>query len=94
MNTETTFGALCEGKVSGLPCTAPSAEITAALEKAAAAVPVQDTPEKQEAVDTAVRSVMKYFSAVQMSTGMTPDEAVVEAVKAVHGKTGQPFVPA
>jgi hypothetical protein len=93
VNTEAAFGALCEGKVAGLPCTAPSAEIKEALEKAAAELPAQDTPEKEEAVHTAVRNVITYFTAVQMSTGMTPEEAVTEAVKAVHGRTGRPFVP-
>jgi hypothetical protein len=93
VNTETSFGALCAGKVTSLPCTAPSEEITETLEKAAAELPVQDTPAKEEAVHTAVRNVITYFTAVQMSTGMTPEEAVTEAVKAVHGRTGKPFVP-
>ncbi|MDY6189549.1 MAG: hypothetical protein SPH83_03515 [Treponema sp.] len=56
-------------------------------------LPEQKTQELQKKVDAAVDNIIRNFSAVRMSTGMTPEEAVKLAVKTVGGKDSAVFVP-
>ena len=44
-------------------------------------------------IDAAVDNIIRNFSAVRMSTGMTPEEAVKLAAKTVGGKDSAVFVP-
>ncbi|AEB15523.1 hypothetical protein Tresu_2664 (plasmid) [Treponema succinifaciens DSM 2489] len=56
-------------------------------------LPEQKTQELQKKVDAAVDNIIRNFSAVRMSTGMTPEEAVKLAAKTVGGKDSAVFVP-
>ena len=56
-------------------------------------LPEQKTQELQKKVNAAVDNIIRNFSAVRMSTGMTPEEAVKLAAKTVGGKDSAVFVP-
>lgn len=93
VSIETTFARLCMGADGELPCEDVGEEVRAQLEVAHAAVPKQETAEKQRAADAAVSAVARTFAAVRMSTGMTPEEAINAAVKIVGGKTKESSTP-
>ncbi|MCM1223848.1 MAG: hypothetical protein NC548_56290, partial [Lachnospiraceae bacterium] len=94
VSVETTFARLCTGMAdSELSCEDVGEEVRAQLEVACAAIPKQETAEKQRAADAAVSAVTRNFAAVRMSTGMTPEEAINAAVKIVGGKTKESSTP-
>ena len=93
ISVETTFSELCSN-----PDKSPGAEPieSSTLEKLTEAkrnLPEQKTPELQKKVNAAVDNIIRNFSAVRMSTGMTPEEAVKLAAKTVGGKDSAVFVP-
>ena len=93
ISIETTFEELCKNP-NKVITTEQVEEVTIeALRKAKTELPEQTTIEKQKEVEAAVENIIRNFSAIRMSTGMTPTEAVKLAVKTVGGKNGEAFVP-
>ena len=93
ISIETTFEELCKNP-NKVITTEQVEEVTIeALRKAKTELPEQTTIEKQKEVEEAVENIIRNFSAIRMSTGMTPAEAVKLAAKTVGGKNGEAFVP-
>ena len=90
---ETTFSELCSNPDKSLATEPVESATIEQLEEAKKNLPEQKTPELQKKVNAAVDNIIRNFSAVRMSTGMTPEEAVKLAVKTVGGKDSAVFVP-
>lgn len=90
---ETTFSELCSNPEKSLGAEPVDSTVMEKLTEAKRNLPEQKTPELQKKVDAAVDNIIRNFSAVRMSTGMTPEEAVKLAAKTVGGKDSAVFVP-
>lgn len=90
---ETTFSELCSNPEKSLGCEPVESAVIEKLLEAKKNLPEQKTPELQKKVLAAVDNVIRNFSAVRMSTGMTPEEAVKLAVRCTGGKGSSVFVP-
>ncbi|MCI6954310.1 MAG: hypothetical protein MR839_10540, partial [Spirochaetia bacterium] len=93
ISIETTFEELCKNPAKIITAEQVEETTLQALKNAKNELPEQSTIEKQKLVDEAVNNVIRNFSAIRMSTGMTPVEAVKLAAKTVGGKNGETFVP-
>ena len=93
ISVETTFEQLCRNPWKRITTEGVEEGTLQALEKVKRELPAQATIEKQRLVEEAVDNVIRNFSAIRMSTGMTPEEAVRLAAKTVGGKSGEAFVP-
>lgn len=93
ISIETTFEELCKNPAKIITAEQVEETTLQALKNAKNELPEQSTIEKQKLVDEAVNNVIRNFSAIRMSTGMTPVEAVKLAAKTVGGKNGEAFVP-
>ena len=93
ISVETTFSELCSNPDKSLATEPVESATIEQLEEAKKNLPEQKTPELQKKVNAAVDNIIRNFSAVRMSTGMTPEEAVKLAVKTVGGKDSAVFVP-
>lgn len=93
ISIETTFEELCKNPNKVLTTEQVEEVTIEALRKAKTELPEQTTIEKQKEVEAAVENIIRNFSAIRMSTGMTPAEAVKLAAKTVGGKNGEAFVP-
>ena len=93
ISIETTFEELCKNPNKVLTTEQVEEVTIEALRKAKTELPEQTTIEKQKEVEVAVENIIRNFSAIRMSTGMTPAEAVKLAAKTVGGKNGEAFVP-
>lgn len=92
VSVETTLAQLCSDPDINLGCDEAIEEATLAqLEEASKSIPQQANAETQRTVNAAVKSAMRNFAAIRMSTGMTPKEAVEAAVRIAGGKTGKPL---
>ena len=90
---ETTFSDLCSNPDKSLGAEPVDSTVMEKLTEAKRNLPEQKTPELQKKVNAAVDNIIRNFSAVRMSTGMTPEEAVKLAAKTVGGKDSAVFVP-
>ena len=90
---ETTFSELCSNPDKSLGAEPVDSTVMEKLTEAKRNLPEQKTQELQKKVDAAVDNIIRNFSAVRMSTGMTPEEAVKLAAKTVGGKDSAVFVP-
>lgn len=90
---ETTFSELCSKPEKSLGAEPVDSTVMEKLTEAKRNLPEQKTPEIQKKVNAAVDNIIRNFSAVRMSTGMTPEEAVKLAAKTVGGKDSAVFVP-
>lgn len=88
ISVETTFEQLCRNPGKRITTESVEEGTLKALEKAKRELPAQGTIEMQGLVEEAVDNVIRNFSAIRMSTGMTPEEAVRLAAKTVGGKSG------
>ena len=93
ISVETTFSELCSNPEKSLGAEPVESSTIAKLTEAKRNLPEQKTPELQKKVNAAVDNIIRNFSAVRMSTGMTPEEAVRLAAKTVGGKDSAVFVP-
>ena len=93
ISIETTFEELCKNPAKIITAEQVEETTLQALKNAKNELPEQSTIEKQKLVDEAVNNVIRNFSAIRMSAGMTPVEAVKLAAKTVGGKNGETFVP-
>ena len=93
ISVETTFSELCSNPDKSLATEPVESATIEQLEEAKKNLPEQKTQELQKKVNAAVDNIIRNFSAVRMSTGMTPEEAVKLAVKTVGGKDSAVFVP-
>ena len=93
ISVETTFSELCSNPDKSLATEPVESATIEQLEEAKKNLPEQKTPELQKKVNAAVDNIIRNFSAVRMSTGMTPEEAVKLAVKTAGGKDSAVFVP-
>lgn len=93
ISIETTFEELCKNPNKVLTTEQVEEVTIEALRKAKTELPEQTAIEKQKEVEAAVENIIRNFSAIRMSTGMTPAEAVKLAAKTVGGKNGEAFVP-
>ena len=93
ISVETTFSDLCSNPDKSLGAEPVDSTVMEKLTEAKRNLPEQKTQELQKKVDAAVDNIIRNFSAVRMSTGMTPEEAVKLAVKTVGGKDSAVFVP-
>ena len=93
ISVETTFSELCSNPEKSLGVEPVESSTIAKLTEAKRNLPEQKTPELQKKVNAAVDNIIRNFSAVRMSTGMTPEEAVRLAAKTVGGKDSAGFVP-
>ena len=93
ISVETTFSELCSNPEKSLGVEPVESSTIAKLTEAKRNLPEQKTPELQKKVNAAVDNIIRNFSAVRMSTGMTPEEAVRLAAKTVGGKDSAVFVP-
>ena len=93
ISVETTFSELCCNPEKSLGAEPVDSTVMEKLTEAKRNLPEQKTPELQKKVDAAVDNIIRNFSAVRMSTGMTPEEAVKLAAKTVGGKDSAVFVP-
>ena len=93
ISVETTFSELCSNPEKSLGAEPVETSTIAKLTEAKRNLPEQKTPELQKKVNAAVDNIIRNFSAVRMSTGMTPEEAVRLAAKTVGGKDSAVFVP-
>lgn len=90
---ETTFSELCSNPEKSLGAEPVDSTVMEKLTEAKRNLPEQKTQELQKKVNAAVDNIIRNFSAVRMSTGMTPEEAVKLAAKTVGGKDSAVFVP-
>ena len=90
---ETTFSELCSNPDKSLGAEPVESSTLEKLTEAKRNLPEQKTQELQKKVNAAVDNIIRNFSAVRMSTGMTPEEAVKLAAKTVGGKDSAVFVP-
>ena len=93
ISVETTFSELCSNPDKSLGAEPVDSTAMEKLTEARRKLPEQKTPELQKKVNAAVDNIIRNFSAVRMSTGMTPEEAVKLAAKTVGGKDSAVFVP-
>ena len=93
ISVETTFSELCSNPEKSLGAEPVDSTVMEKLTEAKRKLPEQKTQELQKKVDAAVDNIIRNFSAVRMSTGMTPEEAVKLAAKTVGGKDSAVFVP-
>ena len=93
ISVETTFSELCNNPDKSLGAEPVDSTVMEKLTEAKRNLPEQKTPELQKKVNAAVDNIIRNFSAVRMSTGMTPEEAVKLAAKTVGGKDSAVFVP-
>ena len=93
ISVETTFSELCSNPDKSLGAEPVDSTVMEKLTEAKRNLPEQKTQEPQKKVDAAVDNIIRNFSAVRMSTGMTPEEAVKLAAKTVGGKDSAVFVP-
>ncbi|MBR0099542.1 MAG: hypothetical protein IJP90_07470, partial [Treponema sp.] len=93
ISVETTFSELCNKPEKSLGAEPVESSTLEKLTEAKRNLPEQKTPELQKKVNAAVDNIIRNFSAVRMSTGMTPEEAVKLAAKTVGGKDSAVFVP-
>lgn len=93
ISVETTFSELCSNPDKSLGAEPVDSTVIEKLTEAKRNLPEQKTQELQKKVDAAVDNIIRNFSAVRMSTGMTPEEAVKLAAKTVGGKDSAVFVP-
>ena len=93
ISVETTFSELCNKPEKSLGAEPVDSTVMEKLTEAKRNLPEQKTQELQKKVDVAVDNIIRNFSAVRMSTGMTPEEAVKLAAKTVGGKDSAVFVP-
>ena len=93
ISVETTFSELCSNPDKSLGAEPVESSTIEKLTEAKRNLPEQKTQELQKKVDAAVDNIIRNFSAVRMSTGMTPEEAVKLAAKTVGGKDSAVFVP-
>ena len=93
ISVETTFSELCSNPEKSLGAEPVESSTIAKLTEAKRNLPEQKTPELQKKVNAAVDNIIRNFSAVRMSTGMTPEEAVRLAAKTVGGKDSAGFEP-
>ena len=93
ISVETTFSELCSKPEKSLGAEPVDSTVMEKLTEAKRNLPEQKTPEQQKKVDAAVDNIIRNFSAVRMSTGMTPEEAVRLAAKTAGGKDSAVFVP-
>ena len=93
ISVETTFSELCSNPDKSLGAEPVDSTVMEKLTEAKRNLPEQKTQELQKKVDAAVDNIIRNFSAVRMSTGMTPEEAVKLAAKTVGGKDSAVFVP-
>lgn len=93
VSVETTFSQLCSSPEKSPGCESVEAATIEKLLEAKRNLPEQKTEELQKKVDAAVENIIRNFSAVRMSTGMTPEEAVKLAARTVGGKDSGVFVP-
>ena len=93
ISVETTFTALCSNPEKSLGAEPVESSTIEKLTEAKRNLPEQKTPELQKKVNAAVDNIIRNFSAVRMSTGMTPEEAVRLAAKTVGGKDSAVFEP-
>ena len=93
ISVETTFEQLCRNPGKRITTESVEEGTLQALEKAKRELPAQATIEMQGLVEEAVDNVIRNFSDIRMSNGMTPEEAVRLAAKTVGGKSGEAFVP-
>ena len=93
ISVETTFSELCSNPDKSLGAEPVDSTVMEKLTEARRNLPEQKTQELQKKVDAAVDNIIRNFSAVRMSTGMTPEEAVKLAAKTVGGKDSAVFVP-
>ena len=93
ISVETTFSELCSNPDKSLGAEPIESSTLEKLTEAKRNLPEQKTQELQKKVNAAVDNIIRNFSAVRMSTGMTPEEAVKLAAKTVGGKDSAVFVP-
>ena len=93
LSVETTFSELCNNPEKSLWADPAESAVIEKLMEAREKLPEQKTAELQKKVDAAVDNIIRNFTAVRMSTGMTPEEAVRLAAKTVGGKDSAVFVP-
>ena len=93
ISLETTFSKLCSNPDKSLGAEPVESSTLEKLTEAKRNLPEQKTQELQKKVDAAVDNIIRNFSAVRMSTGMTPEEAVKLTAKTVGGKDSAVFVP-
>ena len=93
ISVETTFSELCNKPEKSLGAEPVDSTVMEKLTEAKRNLPEQKTQELQKKVNAAVDNIIRNFSAVRMSTGMTPEEAVKLAAKTVGGKDSAVFVP-
>ena len=93
ISVETTFSELCNKPEKSLGAEPVESSTLEKLTEAKRNLPEQKTQELQKKVDAAVDNIIRNFSAVRMSTGITPEEAVKLAAKTVGGKDSAVFVP-
>ena len=93
ISVETTFSELCSNPEKSLGAEPVDSTVMEKLTEAKRNLPEQKTQELQKKVNAAVDNIIRNFSAVRMSTGMTPEEAVKLAAKTVGGKDSAVFVP-
>ena len=93
ISVETTFSELCSNPEKSLGAEPVESSTIAKLTEAKRNLPEQKTPELQKKVSAAVDNIIRNFSAVCMSTGMPPEEAVRLAAKTVGGKDSAGFEP-
>ena len=91
ISIETTFEELCLNPSKVLTTQTVEEATVAKLKQIKENLPEQKEDMKK-AVNDAVDNVIRNFSAIRMSTGITPEEAVNKAVKTVGGRTGE-FTP-
>ena len=93
ISVETTFSELCNNPEKSLGYESVESATIEKLREAKRNLPEQKTQELQKKVDAAVENIIRNFSAVRISTGMTPEEAVKLAARTVGGKDSSVFVP-
>ena len=93
ISLETTFSELCNNPEKSLKAEHVDEGVMKQLVQAKDSLPKQKHHEIQARVDGAVDNIIRNFSAVRMSTGMTPEEAVRLAARTVGGKDSDVFVP-
>ena len=86
ISVETTFSELCSNPEKSLGAEPVDSTVMEKLTEARRNLPEQKTQELQKKVDAAVDNIIRNFSAVRMSTGMTPEDAVKLAAKTVGGQ--------
>ena len=86
ISVETTFSELCSNPDKSLGAEPVESSTLEKLTEAKRNLPEQKTQELQKKVNAAVDNIIRNFSAVRMSTGMTPEEAVKLAAKTVGGQ--------